>query len=62
MKAVADLRRFLHLSALIASAEEREQLEQTWLTFFPGYAIALTVFGLNLVGDGLRHLLDPRNH
>ncbi|MFO7322110.1 MAG: hypothetical protein DIU68_010285 [Chloroflexota bacterium] len=52
----------MHLSALIASAEEREQLEQTWLTFFPAYAIALTVFGLNLVGDGLRHLLDPRNH
>ena len=27
---------------------------------FPGGAIALTVLGLNLVGDGLRDLLDPR--
>jgi peptide/nickel transport system permease protein len=27
---------------------------------FPGGAIALTVLGLNLVGDGLRDVLDPR--
>ncbi len=27
---------------------------------FPGGAIALTVLGLNLLGDGLRDLLDPR--
>ena len=27
---------------------------------FPGLAIALTVLGLNLLGDGLRDLLDPR--
>jgi peptide/nickel transport system permease protein len=27
---------------------------------FPGGAIALTVLGLNMLGDGLRDLLDPR--
>ena len=27
---------------------------------FPGLAIVLTVLGLNLMGDGLRDLLDPR--
>jgi peptide/nickel transport system permease protein len=27
---------------------------------FPGGAIALTVLGLNLVGDGLRDVLDPK--
>src|SRR5438552_18530871 len=27
---------------------------------FPGGAIALTVLGLNLLGDGLRDLLDPK--
>jgi peptide/nickel transport system permease protein len=27
---------------------------------FPGGAIALSVLGLNLVGDGLRDLLDPK--
>jgi peptide/nickel transport system permease protein len=31
-----------------------------WLAIFPGLAIVLTVLGLNLMGDGLRDLLDPR--
>lgn len=31
-----------------------------WLAIFPGMAIVLTVLGLNLMGDGLRDLLDPR--
>ncbi|WP_173931529.1 ABC transporter permease [Chelativorans sp. Marseille-P2723] len=30
------------------------------LALFPGLAIAITVLGLNLLGDGLRDLLDPR--
>jgi peptide/nickel transport system permease protein len=30
------------------------------LAVFPGVAIALAVLGLNLLGDGLRDLLDPR--
>ena len=29
-------------------------------TIFPGLAIALVVFGLNMLGDGLRDALDPR--
>ncbi|OJH57060.1 ABC transporter permease, partial [Agrobacterium pusense] len=32
-----------------------------WLAIMPGLAIALAVFGLNLLGDGLRDLLDPRD-
>jgi ABC-type dipeptide/oligopeptide/nickel transport system permease subunit len=31
-----------------------------WLGIFPGLFIALTVIGLNLLGDGLRDVLDPR--
>ena len=31
-----------------------------WAAIFPGVAIALTVLGFNLVGDGLRDALDPR--
>lgn len=31
-----------------------------WQTLFPGIAIALTVLGINLTGDGLRDMLDPR--
>ncbi|RXT07298.1 ABC transporter permease [Ammoniphilus sp. CFH 90114] len=30
-----------------------------WMTAFPGIAIMITVLGLNLLGDGLRDLLDP---
>ncbi len=30
------------------------------LALFPGLAIVLTVLGLNLLGDGLRDLMDPR--
>lgn len=30
------------------------------LALFPGFAIVLTVLGLNLLGDGLRDVLDPR--
>ncbi len=30
------------------------------LAIFPGVAIAVTVLGLNLLGDGLRDVLDPR--
>ncbi len=31
-----------------------------WLTLFPGMAIFLTVLGFNLVGDGIRDVMDPR--
>lgn len=32
----------------------------TWLGVFPGLFIMITVIGFNLVGDGLRDILDPR--
>lgn len=35
-------------------------LNQWWLITFPGLAIALVVLGFNLLGDGLREILDPR--
>jgi peptide/nickel transport system permease protein len=31
-----------------------------YLSIFPGIAIAFTVLGINLFGDGLRDILDPR--
>jgi len=34
--------------------------DATWLLVFPGLAISLTVLGFNLLGDGLRDALDPR--
>ncbi|HID15789.1 MAG TPA: ABC transporter permease [Candidatus Atribacteria bacterium] len=35
-------------------------LKQWWLATFPGLAILFTVVGFNLLGDGIRDLLDPR--
>ena len=31
-----------------------------WLIIYPGLAIMLGVLGFNLLGDGLRDVLDPR--
>jgi peptide/nickel transport system permease protein len=31
-----------------------------WVTTFPGLAIMISVMGINLLGDGLRDVLDPR--
>jgi len=42
-------------------AEGRLYLQQApWLTLFPGAAIMGCILGLNLFGDGLRDLLDPK--
>ena len=41
--------------------EAQQQLFQApQLAVYPGLAIALTVLGLNLMGDGLRDIFDPR--
>ena len=31
-----------------------------WLSLYPGLSIFVTVLGINLLGDGLRDVLDPR--
>jgi peptide/nickel transport system permease protein len=42
-------------------AEGRLYLQQApWLTLFPGAAIMACILGLNLFGDGLRDMLDPK--
>lgn len=35
-------------------------LDAPWMAIFPGAAIALLVLGFNLLGDGLRDILDPQ--
>lgn len=34
--------------------------EAPWICLFPGVFVAMSVLGLNLIGDGLRDVLDPR--
>jgi peptide/nickel transport system permease protein len=43
--------------------EGRTYLETApWISVFPGIAIMLTVLAFNLIGDGLRDVLDPSAH
>jgi ABC-type dipeptide/oligopeptide/nickel transport system permease subunit len=45
--------------ALLATG--RDHMETApWLAWFPGLSITLVVLGLNLLGDGLRDLVDAR--
>lgn len=46
----------------LALNEGRDFIRQAWwISVFPGLAIALTVLGFNLFGDGLRDALDVRS-
>jgi peptide/nickel transport system permease protein len=38
----------------------RNYLDQWWISTFPGLAILTLVLAFNVLGDGLRDLLDPR--
>jgi peptide/nickel transport system permease protein len=45
----------------VTIAESRQYLpEAWWYATFPGLAIFLVVLGFNMLGDGLRDILDPR--
>lgn len=42
-------------------AEGRNYITRAvWIIFFPGVFLTLTVLGINLAGDGLRDILDPK--
>jgi peptide/nickel transport system permease protein len=45
---------------LMLSDARQYMLIDPWIAVLPGCAIAVTVLGFNLLGDGLRDLLDPR--
>ena len=44
----------------IVSGGRSYLVDQWWITTFPGMAIAFVVLGFNLLGDGIRDILDPR--
>ncbi|HEV8308439.1 MAG TPA: ABC transporter permease [Methylomirabilota bacterium] len=45
---------------LMLSASRQYMLIDPWIAVLPGSAIAVTVLGFNLLGDGLRDVLDPQ--
>lgn len=44
---------------LMISGARQYLVRAPWMALFPGIAIAITVLGFNLFGDGLRDVLDP---
>lgn len=44
----------------ILSGGRTYMYQAPWITVFPGMAIAIFVLGVNMLGDGLRDVLDPR--
>lgn len=49
------------LGMLIANGFEFLLSGHYWISFFPGIALALSIVGINLVGDHLRDVLNPHN-
>nr|WP_184437461.1 ABC transporter permease [Roseospira goensis] len=48
------------LGLLIANGFEYMLSGQYWISFFPGVALLVTIVSINLVGDQLRDVLNPR--
>ena len=48
------------LGLLIANGFEYMLSGKYWISFFPGVALLLTIVSINLVGDQLRDVLNPR--
>jgi peptide/nickel transport system permease protein len=49
------------LGMLIANGFEFLLSGSYWISFFPGVALAIAIIGINLAGDHLRDVLNPRN-
>jgi peptide/nickel transport system permease protein len=45
---------------MLSSDARRYMQTAPWLAIFPGLFLSLTVLGVNLLGDALRDVLDPR--
>jgi peptide/nickel transport system permease protein len=49
------------LGMLISNGFEFLMSGSYWISFFPGIALAVAIVGINLAGDHLRDVLNPRN-
>ncbi len=45
---------------MLSGAGRQYMLQAPWMLFWPGLALFLVVYGINMFGDGVRDLLDPR--
>lgn len=49
------------LGSLISNGFRYIHTERTWLSIYPGLVLMVTVVAINIVGDQIRTILDPRN-
>ncbi len=45
---------------MLSGQARRYMLDAPWMAIWPGVCLALVVYGMNMLGDGLRDILDPR--
>ena len=45
---------------MLSGQARRYMLDAPWMAIWPGLSLALVVYGMNMLGDGLRDVLDPR--
>ncbi len=45
---------------MLSNEARRFMIDAPWLAIFPGLALSLAVYGINMFGDGLRDVFDPR--
>ncbi len=50
------------LGLLIANGYQYMLSGKFWMSFYPGVALLITIVAINLVGDHLRDVLNPRSH
>jgi len=45
---------------MLSGDGRRYMMQAPWLAFWPGFALSIAVYGINMLGDAIRDLLDPR--
>jgi peptide/nickel transport system permease protein len=45
---------------MLSDSGRRFMLQAPWMALWPGLALAVAVYGVNMLGDALRDLWDPR--
>jgi len=46
--------------AMLSGPARTQMYEAPWMAIWPGLALAIVVYGINMFGDALRDILDPR--
>lgn len=46
--------------AMLSAEGRRYMVPAPWLVIFPAITVSIAILGINMLGDGLRDLLDPR--